>query len=283
VGVEIRDGWLFGSLPDDTGHEWPVVLHPQASVRGPLRPATPNLILHTTETDRYLDTLKYPSQWQCGEGKIGQHIKLGLAGDAVNNWDAYAQQIEMVGRSQLAKWLPKESTLGPTVALVAWLHATDRIETGTARPTDKWPVVLDRGPQAVEGYYRRHTGLWPDKAGVYGHVDIPDNSHWDPGSFDYPTFFARVRNLVEGDDDVSLDEYIKGEDAAWERATKVVGEVNDPGPVPDGHTPHFDAGWKSVRRSVNRLKGRDGTDGTDGVDGKDAVLAPGSTLRVEIA
>jgi hypothetical protein len=280
VTVELRDGWLFGSLPDDTGREWPIVLHPQPSARGPLKAVAPNLVLHTTETDGYVKTLRYPSQWQCGAGIIGQHIKLGLAGDAVNDWDLHAQQIEMVGRSRLTKWLPAEPTLGPTVALVGWLHRTGRIKTGIKRPAD-WPVVLDRGPQAVTGYYRRNAGLWPDTPGVYGHVDIPANSHWDPGSFDYPTFFARVRNLLEGDDDVSLDEYIAGADAAWARATKTPGSVVDPGPAPAGKPPHFDAGWRSVRRNVTRLKGRDGIDGTDGVDGKDAVLAPGAALRVE--
>jgi hypothetical protein len=200
MSVTVKDGWLTGSLPDDTGREWPVVQRRQASARGPLKVRIGNLILHTTETDRYLDTLRFPSQWQCGEGKIGQHIQLGLAGDAVNNWDSFAQQIEMVGRSQLGLWLPEEATLGPTVALVAWLHQTVKIKTGLKRPA-LWPVVLDRGPQAVEGYYRRHAGLWPETPGVFGHVDIPDNSHWDPGSFDYPRFFARVEQVIEGGDD----------------------------------------------------------------------------------
>jgi hypothetical protein len=207
--VTITDGWLTGSLPDDTGREWPVVQRRQESKRGPLRPAVPNLILHTTETDRYLTTLKYPSQWQCGEARIGQHIKLGLAGDAVNNWDVYAQQIEMVGRSQIGQWLPEEATLGPVVALVAWLHSTGRIKTGLIRPK-LWPIAVDQLPAAVTTYYRRLQNVWPDEPGVYGHIEIPDNSHWDPGGFDYPRFFARVQKAIEGDDDVSTQDMRTG-------------------------------------------------------------------------
>jgi hypothetical protein len=272
VTVELRDGWLFGSLPDDTGREWPIVLHPQPSARGPLKAVAPNLVLHTTETDGYVKTLRYPSQWQCGAGIIGQHIKLGLAGDAVNDWDLHAQQIEMVGRSKLAKWLPAEPTLGPTVALVGWLHRTGRIKTGIRRPAD-WPVVLDRGPQAVTGYYRRNAGLWPDTPGVYGHVDIPANSHWDPGSFDYPTFFARVRNLLEGDDDVSFAEYEDG----W-KAHRAGTPLNAAWP------PAKRFGWTARREATTTPKavpGPAGPPGPPGPKGDTATLPPGSKLVVE--
>lgn len=194
--VTVKNGLLKGSLKDDKGKSWPIVHHIQPAARGALTTNSPDLCLHTTETGSYVDQLEYPSQWQCGEGVIGQHIKLGLAGDAVNDNDGVLQQIEMVGRSNLGRWLPRESTLGPTVALVAWLHRTGRIRTGLKRPNAAWPVVLDQGPQAVESYYRRNDGTWRTR-GVYGHVEIPGNDHWDPGSFDYPKFFARVQAAID--------------------------------------------------------------------------------------
>jgi hypothetical protein len=216
--VTITDGWLSGSLQDDTGKAWPIRQHRQSTSRPTLVDA-PDLCLHTTETDGYVETLQFPSQWQTGAGVIGQHIRLGAAGDAVNDNDASLQQIEMVGRSKLQRWLPGEPTLGPTVALVAWLHRTGRIRTGLARPNASWPLVLDRGPQAVESYYRRKDGTWR-KPGVYGHVEIPGNSHWDPGSFDYPVFFERVRRAIavqEGTDVcVKCDELVEGL-TAWRR------------------------------------------------------------------
>lgn len=247
--IEIRDGWLYGFLRDDRGNEWPIKRFPQESARGPLHVARPNLILHTTETDGYVERLRYPSQWQCGEGIIGQHIRLGYAGDAVNDWDGVAQQIEMVGWSQLGIWLPKEGTLGPTVALTAWLHKTGRIKDGLHRPDD-WPIRLDKLPAAVSTYYRRRAGLWPQTPGVYGHVDIPDNSHWDPGSFDYPVFFKRVRDILDGEDEeMRLDEYWAGEEA-FRRAWNESG--GDPGPPPEGKSEAFNAGWKSQRFAAQR-------------------------------
>jgi len=214
MSVTIKDGWLTGSLPDDTGREWPVEQFRQPSARGPLAPGTPQLILHTTETwPNYVGWLGYPSQWQCGEGMIGQHIQLGFAGDSVNEWDRYAQQIEMVADSQLGRWLPAESTLGPTVAITAWLHETDRIQTGLKRPR-LWPVPVDvpsgSGLPASEAYYRRHQGVWPDMPGVFGHIEIPQNRHWDPGGFDYPRFFARVQAVLEGDDMAGVEDMMEG-------------------------------------------------------------------------
>lgn len=203
----VKNGVLVGTLKDDKGVAWPVKAHLQTSARGAMATNRPNLCLHTTETDGYVTVLQFPSNFQTGDGVIGQHIRLGMAGDAVFDHDNVLMQIEMVGRSQQAKWLPKESTLGPTVALVAWLHRTGRIKTGTARPNADWPVVLDKGPQAVESYYRRNDGTW-DAKGIYGHVEIPGNNHWDPGSFDYPAFIERVRKAI---DVQTADTYVVGD------------------------------------------------------------------------
>ena len=286
MAVTIQDGWLSGSLPDDTGREWPIRQFRQPSMRGPLDAAIPNLILHTTETDGYVEHLKFPSQWQCGEGIIGQHIKLGLAGDAVNNWDSFAQQIEMVGRSVLGLWLPAESTLGPTVALTAWLHANSLIKSGLRRPAD-WPHVLDQLPAAVATYYRRRAGVWPNTPGVYGHVDIPDNTHWDPGSFHYPAFFARVRKVLGEDDDVALDDYIRGVDLFQTRC-KDAG-FTDPGPVPASVTNdharkgYGDARWNFLHAVPGPKgdKGDTGPVGPQGLKGDTAELPTGTKLRVE--
>lgn len=195
--VSIVDGWMDGSLLDDTGKAWPISQSRQ-SPTGAQHGSPVNLVLHTTETDSLVPKLEFPSNFQCGEGKIVQHIQLGMSGDAVFTYDRDCVGIEMVGRSQLARWLPHEQTLGPTVALVAWLDETDRINTGLRRPFP-FPVVLDQLPAAVVDYYRRHDPT--QRVGVYGHVDLSGgNSHWDPGSFDYPAFFTRVSTAIEGGD-----------------------------------------------------------------------------------
>lgn len=260
--VTINDGWLSGSLPDDTGREWPIVQHRQASARGPLRDKQPNLVMHTTETAGYVEQLRFPSQWQCGEAKIGQHIQLGLAGDSVNDWDLHAQQIEMVGRSQVGVWLPEEATLGPTVALTAWLHETNRIKTGLKRPK-LWPVAVDQLPAAVETYYRRHQNVWPDTPGVFGHIEIPGNSHWDPGGFNYPRFFARVQTAIEGGDGMAgVDDMMQGAQ-----------DFRDGKPLADGWTPARKYGYNNEKRIAAAaatpvpLPGPQGPAGPKGVPG----------------
>src|SRR6266498_3189605 len=82
-------------------------------------------------------------------------------------------QIEITGFSEIAPWLPFRPALQPLVALVAFLHQRKLIKTGLSRPTDDWPIAVDHLPAAVFDYYRRKAGLWPDVAGVYGHIELP--------------------------------------------------------------------------------------------------------------
>lgn len=211
--VSIVDGWITGSLPGPAG-DVPI----KRFAQGPytrLAYGTPNVVLHTTETQGYVEHLEYPSQFQVGEGFIGQHRPLwargeALRGDITN--DPYAMQIEIVGYSKLNVWLPGPLSLQPLVALVAFLHDRGLIKTGTKRPAD-WPTKLDRGPQAVESYYRRNAGLWPNTPGVYGHVDIPFNTHYDPGSFDYPKFFEMVAAVTGAEVSGEMSDYSRGQEA----------------------------------------------------------------------
>jgi hypothetical protein len=254
MATEVRDGWIVGELPGPSG-----LVTVRRQEKGPfnrLAAGTPNLVLHTTETDS-LVPLQYPSQFQVGEGVIVQHRPLwakgeALRGDTTN--DPYAMQIEIVGRSRLDVWLPGKPSLDPLVALVAFLHKRQIIRTGLARPAD-WPTRLDRGPQAVEGYYRRHAGKWHQTAGVYGHVEIPLNSHWDPGSFDYPKFFDMVRDVLAGDEEdneMRLEDYYRGFDKYMEERRR---QDADPGPPPDSMD-NADArkGWIHARFAANYPK-----------------------------
>lgn len=239
--AQVIDGWLHGSLPDDTGREWPILRFNQTDQgQGPIVVETPNLVLHTTETSGYVEHLQFPSQFQCGEGVIGQHVRLGMSGDALRTWDRHCRDIEMVGRSQVGVWLPAEATLGPAVALTAWLHKTDRIKTGLVRPTPSWPLHVDQLPAAVEAYYRRHAGLWPDKPGVYGHIEIPDNTHWDPGGFNYTRFFQRVRDTLGGDE-VAFSDFKQGvRDARLDR------------PLPADANADYEFGWRMETRATSQ-------------------------------
>jgi len=207
----IRNGWISGELPGPNGlievrRDESPPFPPRAEVK-------PNLVLHTTETDS-IGSWEFPPHFTVGEGIVVQNRPLwakaeSLRGDTTN--DPYALQVEIVGHSKLAKWLPPKPSLDPLVALVATLEREHLIRSGLKRPTTVWPIVLDRLPAAIEDYYRRQARLWPSTAGVYGHVEIPGNTHWDPGSFDYPEFFSMVSSLLEGgDDEMSFSDWQLG-------------------------------------------------------------------------
>jgi hypothetical protein len=161
-------------------------------------------------------------------------------------------QIEITGFSNIARWLPFRHALQPLVALVAFLHKRRLIKTGLSRPTDDWPIAVVHLPAAVFDYYRRSAGLWPDFPGVYGHIELPGDDHWDPGGFDYPEFFGIVRDVLGGDEDMRMDELIKGHQAYREKF-KSKGE--DPGPrLRTSPTTSRKAGDSRVSRRTTRRR-----------------------------
>jgi hypothetical protein len=203
---EVREGWIRGELPGPKG-PIKVVVSPRNDMKPwkRLQKDPPNLCLHTTEGgtilgERYM-TWDFPPNFACGDGKIVQLFPLGFASEAVDTKDGFLLQVELAYRvadhAPDKVYLPPPSTLDPLVALTAFLHKEERITTGLKRPNPDWPLPLDRGPAAKDSYYRRTDGTWP-KAGVYGHVELPDDEHYDPASFNYPTFFEMVQAVLDG-------------------------------------------------------------------------------------
>ena len=157
-----------------------------------------------------MEDLRFPTEFQVGEDVIGKHRPLWARGAAVDEHDHDLLQIEIVGFSKLDRWLPKPSSLSPLVALMALLHRRGFVVTALRRPT-RWPVPLDRLPAAVDTYYRR-LEVW-DHAFVYGHVEIPGDEHWDPGSLDHPVLFSMVRDVLapkEVDGEMLSDNQLEG-------------------------------------------------------------------------
>jgi hypothetical protein len=150
-----------------------------------------------------VERLQYPSEFQVGEGIVGQHKPLWAKGESVDTEDENLLQVEIVGRSQLALWLPKPSSLNPLVALMALLHRRGFVATALRRP-DSWPVRVDRLPAAVESYYRR--GQHYPEPFVFGHLEMQNDEHWDPGSLDYPKLFGMVRDVIDGGEEKDVAE-----------------------------------------------------------------------------
>jgi hypothetical protein len=206
---EIINGWIVGKLRGPNEDLIPVKHFPQGPYERRRR-NNPLLCLHTTQTSGYVEDLRFPTEFQVGENVIGQHRPLWARGAAVDEHDHDLLQIEIVGFSKLDRWLPKPSSLSPLVALLALLHRRGFVKTVLKRPR-RWPVRLDRLPAAVDTYYRR-SEVW-DRAFVYGHVEIPGDEHWDPGSLDHPALFSMVRDVLaakEVDGEMLSDNQLEG-------------------------------------------------------------------------
>ncbi len=112
--------------------------------------------------------------------KIYQHIDTDTAARALRhpagtpetNRDS-ALQIELVGFAGANK---KPRALANVARLCRWLEATHTIPR-------KWPAgppkpgVNGRDP----GGHVRDQGIFDKQGGHYGHSQVPNNSHWDPG------------------------------------------------------------------------------------------------------
>jgi hypothetical protein len=245
--VTMKDGWLSGTLPGPGAKEYPLKHFPQGP-NNALAEIKPNLVLHTTETDAYVESLQYPVQFQVGEGIIGQHRPLWAQGWGLKSGtgNEFSMQIEIVGRSQLDLWLPNAPSLGPLIALMAYLQQRGLVKTALARPRD-WPDRLDRGPQASTSYYRRQANLWPTTAGVYGHVDIPGNDHWDPGSLEYAQLFAMARDVTGDGGSGEMSDYSDGQSAFCDAARN-----GNPDRIPDpGWSTEKVQGFRDARLLYN--------------------------------
>jgi hypothetical protein len=159
-------------------------------------------VMHTTEVsfDAALKEFKtkFAPHFLVGKGRIIQFAPLGIMSHALehkkgtvetNRWARV--QIEIAAKSQLALWRPEDVTFDTLASLVAVLEDAAKIPM-----TRLWPDLLDKKVVwAKESNPRRTQNVWGHKAGWFGHIEVPGNSHWDPGSLNYTALFARARAL----------------------------------------------------------------------------------------
>lgn len=159
-------------------------------------------IMHTTEGSTFsgaLSTLDAEQFWPnfmvgveaSGAIRICQFYPFGTAARAVEHTgaietNAWARaQIEVVGFSNLTTaWEPSNPTFDALAALLAALSR------------DPWNIPLTRPGGWADTYdgtgARRVSGVWGTQAGWYGHSEIPENSHLDPGKLIYSDLFTRA-------------------------------------------------------------------------------------------
>ncbi len=132
--------------------------------------------------------------------RIIQLVPLGTMAAALENRPGGVEtnsitraQIEVAGHSSEDPWECDESTGEALADLMATL--ADAAEIPLERPfEDKMPAK----PWATTNFVRRSAGKWGHVAGWYGHVEVPENEHWDPGAFEWSKTIVRAKTFAGG-------------------------------------------------------------------------------------
>lgn len=114
-----------------------------------------------------------------GKVRILQLLPLGRAAAALEHkttpTNSVARvQIEIVGFSKAARWLPDHEVSKALAALLGVL----RLVAG---------ISLIYFPN-----HTRDTLVWTSRSGWFGHSGVPGNTHWDPGALDVNALFGMV-------------------------------------------------------------------------------------------
>jgi hypothetical protein len=124
--------------------------------------------------------------------RIVQMVPLGMIGCSLGNSPGGVEtnclvraQIELAGKSDKNSWLPDEPTTAALADLLATLERAAEIPL--SRPfEEKMPPL----PWATTKFSRRAAGKWGKTAGWFGHCEVPENDHWDPGALQWGKLMA---------------------------------------------------------------------------------------------
>lgn len=212
----MKHGWIDKTL---SGHAIERIPCPNPGGRvDESKPASG--VLHTIEgsLESGLTVFKqhYAPHFTLDGSRIVQLVPLGAMGAALENHsggletNSWARaQIEVAGFSKEQPWLPDDATLENLSDLLATLARYADIPL--FRP---FPQEMPKPPWATYYFERRGAGKWGKVAGWYGHVEIPENSHWDPGYLQWDTVLAKAQEkFVKPAEPITKDD--KWTFAAW--------------------------------------------------------------------
>lgn len=116
-------------------------------------------------------------------GFMAEALQNHVGGGETNRWAR--AQIELVASSSLQPWTP-----GPEV-LKAFAGLLRELKTVAGIPLERpFPDTLPAGVWATETNSRRQSGKWGSVPGWFNHLEVPENDHWDMGSFQWRDAFA---------------------------------------------------------------------------------------------
>src|SRR3954449_12656354 len=159
-------------------------------------------VLHTTEGgwESALSVFRqhYAPTFLCGSRRIAQLVPLGQMTGALENASGGVEtnrwarvQIEVVGYSKETLYMFDAGTKDALASLLA----TCAVELGVPL-TRPYPDRMPPPPWATTKFARRHDGKWGRTSGWFGHVEIPENAHWDPGYLKWSDLLALAQDRM---------------------------------------------------------------------------------------
>lgn len=120
--------------------------------------------------------------------RVMQHKPLGIMGSTLANASGGVEtnrvaliQIELVGFSKKDLWYPDAEVADALTSLIAAVSTEGNVPL-------RWNAC------------KRSSSCWRNVAGWMGHIDVPENFHWDPGQMDTKRLMAQSSaKAAEGD------------------------------------------------------------------------------------
>jgi hypothetical protein len=167
--------------------------------------APPTGVIHTIEgsLSSGLSVFRshYAPHFALGGERIIQLVPLGTMAAALENHPGGVEtnsitraQIEIAGHSSEAPWHCDEETAASLADLLATLLSAAEIPL--ERP---FPDEMPAKPWATYDFERRKAGKWGHVAGWFGHVEVPENAHWDPGAFQWSKTISSAKEIADSD------------------------------------------------------------------------------------
>ena len=119
---------------------------------------------------------------------IAQLVPIGYIGSALKAHNNLAiVQIEITGFCKTELWRPDETTCEALASLMVVCEKEFGIPLSHPWPDSDWGRAGDNP--------HRHSGKFGKVAGWFGHVDVPDNDHYDPGQLEWSYIFDLAKKL----------------------------------------------------------------------------------------